>query len=63
MSHIGHFFMEIIIIMAWSIWMTRNDWIFSNIDLSVERCKAKFIYEFSLVLFRVKSGLLLDVES
>jgi hypothetical protein len=36
------FSMEIIIIMASSIWLTRNDWIFNNVDPSVEDCRRKF---------------------
>jgi hypothetical protein len=46
--------MEIIILIAWSIWTTRNDWIFNEMDPSVERCRDKFIREFSLVLLRAK---------
>jgi hypothetical protein len=38
------FFMEIIILMAWSIWDTRNDWIFKA--------------EFSLLLYRARATLL-----
>nr|TKW29308.1 hypothetical protein SEVIR_3G387100v2 [Setaria viridis] len=48
------FFMEIIILMSWSIWTTRNDWLFDNMDLSVETCRRKFISEFSLVMLRAK---------
>ncbi|KAL6627690.1 hypothetical protein ACP70R_031416 [Stipagrostis hirtigluma subsp. patula] len=32
------FFMEIIVIMAWAIWMTRNDWLFNNQDPTIGRC-------------------------
>lgn len=53
---ISPFVMEIVIHMAWSIWTARNYWIFSNINPSVERCKGKFIYEFSLLRLRVKSS-------
>jgi hypothetical protein len=47
--------MEIIILMAWSIWTTRNDWIFNNIDPSVENCKQKFISEFSLMMHKIRT--------
>jgi hypothetical protein len=46
--------MEIIILMAWSIWNTRNDWIFSGLDPSVQQCRDKFVREFSLLLLRAK---------
>jgi hypothetical protein len=41
--------------MAWSIWTTRNDWIFNNIDPSVENCKQKFISEFSLMMHKIRT--------
>jgi hypothetical protein len=48
------FFMEIIILMSWSIWTVRNDWIFNNLDPSIQRCKDKFVHEFKLLLHRVR---------
>jgi hypothetical protein len=48
------FFMEIIVLMTWSIWTTRNDWVFDDIHPSVQRCKDKFVGEFSLLLHRIK---------
>jgi hypothetical protein len=33
------FFMEIIILMAWSVWTVRNDWVFNNIDASAMQTK------------------------
>lgn len=33
------FAMEVIILMSWSIWTTRNDWIFNNQDPLVANCK------------------------
>lgn len=47
------FEMEIIIIMTWSIWTTRNEWICSNEDPTVDKCKAN-IKEFTLLLRRAK---------
>jgi hypothetical protein len=57
------FFMEIIILMAWSIWKTRNEWIFNNNDPSVHGCKQKFISEFRLLLLRVKMASLPAMEA
>lgn len=48
------FFMEIIVLMTWSIWTTRNDWIFREVDPSIPNCKRKFMEEFSLLQHRVK---------
>jgi hypothetical protein len=57
------FFMEIIILMAWSIWNTRNDWIFSELDPSVQRCRDKFVREFSLLLLRAKPASIPALQS
>nr|TKV94228.1 hypothetical protein SEVIR_9G279900v2 [Setaria viridis] len=43
------FFMEVTILMSWSIWVTRNDWTFNNSDPTVSGAKRKFISEISLV--------------
>jgi hypothetical protein len=48
------FFMEIIILMIWSLWRTRNDWIFNNIDPSVAECRRKLKAELSLLLLRAR---------
>jgi hypothetical protein len=52
------FAMEIVILMTWSIWLTRNDWIFSHLDPSVPNCRRKFKGEFCLLLLRAKPTLL-----
>nr|TKW38199.1 hypothetical protein SEVIR_1G098100v2 [Setaria viridis] len=47
------FSMEIIILMEWSIWTTRNNWMFNNIDpLSLE-CKRKFVSELKDLSIRI----------
>jgi hypothetical protein len=56
------FYMEIIILMTWVIWTTRNACIFSNIDPLVEDCKRKFLSEFSLLLHRVKPEMVNPME-
>jgi hypothetical protein len=56
------FSMEIIILMTWAIWTTRNAWIFNNIDPLVQDCKRKFLSEFSLLLHRVKPDLVNPME-
>jgi hypothetical protein len=48
------FFMEAIIIMAWTIWSVRNDFIFRGIQPSIHGAKAKFTYEWRLLLYRTK---------
>ena len=54
---------EIIILMCWSIWTTRNSWIFNNRDPSVQECKAKFCMEFKLILLKAKRSNVLAMES
>ena len=49
-----HFYMEIIILMSWSIWVSRNDHIFQGIQPSIPNCRAIFKKEFSLVIHRAK---------
>jgi hypothetical protein len=51
------FFMEIIIIMCWSISMMRNDIIFWNLAHSIQRCRIVFRNEFALVVLRAKAHL------
>jgi hypothetical protein len=51
------FAMEIIILMAWAIWVTRNDWIFNNINPTVESCRRKFKEEFKLLPLRANPSL------
>lgn len=56
------FAMDIIILMTWSIWTTRNNWMFENIDPQVQECKRKFLCEFSLVMFRTRQDMVNSME-
>jgi hypothetical protein len=49
--------MDIIIIMSWSIWMARNDFIFNGLQASLQSAKARFRKEFALVILRAKPSL------
>ncbi|KQJ81712.2 hypothetical protein BRADI_5g02453v3 [Brachypodium distachyon] len=48
------FFMEIIILGAWSIWKVRNDFIFNQRTPSLYRCRQLFKEEMNLVFHRAK---------
>nr|TKW09450.1 hypothetical protein SEVIR_6G095300v2 [Setaria viridis] len=52
------FFMEVIILMTWSIWTTRNDWTFNNLDPSIAGTRSKFLSELSLVASHRMNSLL-----
>jgi hypothetical protein len=49
--------------LARSIWHTRNNWIFNNLDPSVQCCRRTFKKEFSLLLHKAKLSLLLAMEA
>ena len=48
------FFMEIIILAAWGIWMSRNDKIFTNINPSMVHWKDYYFSELKLLRYRIK---------
>jgi hypothetical protein len=48
--------MEIIILVAWSIWKCKNGWIFQNIPPTIERCQ-NFLQELKWLQHRVKPDL------
>ena len=57
------FHMEIIIIMAWSIWITRNDKIFKNISpYFVQVCLDLFKKEFAMVIHRAKDNTMPQMQ-
>jgi hypothetical protein len=51
------FFMEVIIIMCWSIWIVRNNLIFRGQEASSQQCKQIFRQVFGLVILRAKKYL------
>ena len=53
------FFMELIIIMSWSIWLSRNDLIFRGTNASLASCLTTFVELVSLNLLRAKASLAL----
>lgn len=57
------FFMEIIVLMSWSIWTTRNIYMFNDIDPQVQVWKRKFLSEFSLLLHMVRPDEVLAMET
>jgi hypothetical protein len=48
------FFMEVIILLSWTIWKSRNDLIFRQIQPSLTLAKENFREEFRLLLLRAK---------
>jgi hypothetical protein len=48
------FSMEIVILMNWSIWKSRNAWFFQNKAPTVQHCKNEFARELHLVMLRAK---------
>nr|TKV97692.1 hypothetical protein SEVIR_9G511550v2 [Setaria viridis] len=54
--------MEIIVLMNWSIWITRNEWTFSNSAHSVQGVKRHFTTELRAVAqHKVNSQLQEDI--
>lgn len=56
------FYMDIIILLCWSIWKTRNEWLFQNIDPTVQGCKSKFLSEMSTMIHRAKEKHKVDIQ-
>jgi hypothetical protein len=61
------FFMEIIILICWSIWTTRNDFIFKGFTPSLYRARQKLKDELHLLIHKAKrksyAGLQVWVEN
>lgn len=58
----SQFFMVAVILMSWSIWKSRNDLIFKGIRPQLQNCRANFVKELKLVLYRIKPSLLSSFE-
>ncbi|KAG2609703.1 hypothetical protein PVAP13_4KG060500 [Panicum virgatum] len=57
------FFMEIIILMTWSIWITRNGEIFRNTRATVSQCRAQLKKELARLLHHAKEAYRPRLES
>jgi hypothetical protein len=51
------FFMVAFILMAWTIWLARNELIFNNNQWNLQDCRNCFSKEVNLIRLRVKSSL------
>jgi hypothetical protein len=56
------FFMEIIILMSWTIWQMRNGLIFNNKPPSLLEAKRAFKTEFALLLHRAKRRYFPEID-
>jgi hypothetical protein len=56
------FFMEIIILMSWSIWSQRNNWFFNGVEPSVQDCKHNFKKDFALLIHRAKASYSPEIQ-
>jgi hypothetical protein len=57
------FFMEIIILLCWSIWSVTNNYIFRAEEPSRDQCKFIFKNVFRLVILRAKKKYLPNIET
>jgi hypothetical protein len=57
------FSIEIVILMNWSIWKTRNAWFFQNKAPTVQQCKNEFARELHLVMLRAKGRFDLSIPA
>jgi hypothetical protein len=56
------FFMKIIILLAWTIWKSRNDLIFKQINPSIQMAKRHFKEDFKLLILRAKRSYFPMIE-
>lgn len=55
-SLFASFFMEVIGISCWNIWSSRNDLIFNNVPINLNRWKSNFREEFTRHVHTVKNA-------
>jgi hypothetical protein len=55
-------FMSLVILICWTIWTTRNDLIFQEIQPSIVECRAYFRKELVLLMHRVRDKHKLVLE-
>lgn len=48
-------FMNLVILLCWSIWLSRNDLIFQGLQASIANCRSVFEKELVLLIHRVKN--------
>jgi hypothetical protein len=56
------FFMAIAILMCWSIWIVRNDFIFKGVQPNINMAKEVLKKELSILSFRTKASLSLTFD-
>jgi hypothetical protein len=56
------FFMEIIVILSWSIWTVRNNLIFNGVAASAENCRTLYKSTFGLVIHHAKKKYFPAIE-
>jgi hypothetical protein len=57
------FSMKVIILMTWSFWKSRNEWLFQNKDPSVHHCTHEFSKELRLVILRARGKYDISIPS
>lgn len=57
------FFIEMTVLTTWSIWITRNNLIFNQIDPNFAVWRITFLREFALVIHRVKAKFKPDISA
>lgn len=52
----SEFFLNVVILMCWTIWGARNDLIFNGVGLNLQNCKTSFRKELALTRLRAKDS-------
>jgi hypothetical protein len=54
--------MEVVIVMLWCIWKTRNGWIFENTPPTIPECMGMFKKEMLLICYSMEHSIAYDVR-